>query len=280
MPPQPNNLPPPFISIRKHIRRIPSPAEEPTSTLVLTSSKGHFVDIRVLKSAFSPTATETAIHPTCSPKVLDWAFCGTSTTTELGLPTASSPPADQSSGEECRHTVWTHWLDTASEEPESDEGDMYTLPDGDVLEKGFNPKDDGGREEYEELWGDEDARATGTEQEQDQEGDGKRVCVVLRMEGVEEDKVSGTVGRKGMIVRVGGWVQGILKEDGGFTVERWKWVEEKGEWENVVKLGMGEMPCGVTFNMHFTGEGAYKDLDAQLSDSASSKWTVLEAFQW
>lgn len=160
---------------------------------------------------------------------------------------------------------------------------MYTLPDGDVLEKGFNVKEeDGTREDYEELWGDEDVRTVGR--------DGKRVCVAMKL----DDEVES--GRKGMIVRVGGWVQGILREGDGkgqsFTVERWKWVEgaaedksldaaemEGGRWERVVRLGMGEIPCGITFNPHFTEEGAFRGFE-DLMEGKGDKWSVLETLQW
>ena len=160
---------------------------------------------------------------------------------------------------------------------------MYTLPDGDVLEKGFNIREeDGTREDYEELWSDEDVRPVGR--------DKKRECVVMKL----DDEVD--TGRKGMIVRVGGWVQGILRERDrkgqSFTVERWKWMEgvagnksldavemEGGRWERVVRLGTGEIPCGITFGLHFTEEGAFRGF-GNLMVGKGDKWSVLEALQW
>lgn len=38
------------ISLREYIRWLPGEPEEPTSTVVVTSPKRHFVDIRVLRS--------------------------------------------------------------------------------------------------------------------------------------------------------------------------------------------------------------------------------------
>lgn len=42
---------PPNISVREWIRWLPDPGNEPTSTLVLTSEQGRFVDIRILRSS-------------------------------------------------------------------------------------------------------------------------------------------------------------------------------------------------------------------------------------
>lgn len=43
------------ISIRESIRWLPNDADEPTTTLVLTSAENRFVDIRILKETDNPT---------------------------------------------------------------------------------------------------------------------------------------------------------------------------------------------------------------------------------
>lgn len=69
-----------------------------------------------------------------------------------------------------------------------------------MLEKGKMvdfEEPDKGEKEYEEVWRDEVL-------EKDE-----RVAIVMETEG-------------GRVVRVGGWVQGVLKDKEGFNAERWK----------------------------------------------------------
>ena len=86
---------------------------------------------------------------------------------------------------------------------------MYPQADGTVLETGTmtNP-DTGGAMNYEELWQDLDASAVGEEKE--------RACFVLRME--EPLKQA-----RGMVVRIGEWIQGIARMGPQMTVVRWQY---------------------------------------------------------
>ncbi|KAG6995830.1 hypothetical protein G7Y79_00041g077820 [Physcia stellaris] len=143
----------PSISQRKHYREPPSSPTEPTSTIVLTSHKAYYIDIRILKSAHQAESTKDLSLTSNSPDILQWAFAGTSSST----PESSDKP---------RHTVWEHWIDSKSLEQgkgkadgevegETDEGDMFPLPNGDVLEKGNTTDTATGVETaYEELWTD------------------------------------------------------------------------------------------------------------------------------
>lgn len=181
------------------------------------------------------------------------------------------------------HTVWVHWIDSESSDPAVDEGDMYPQPNGDVLEKGttVNPAT-GGLLEYEELWSDLDIRTIGVE--------AKRVCIVLKAEA--ENQVN-----KGMVIRIGGWCQGILQSGEDITVERWQWVnqtesganngsmtharqedtsakdEKEGNWERVVRLGNHNLPCGVTFEPDLLGDNAKVDF-------GNLEWKVVENYRW
>ena len=170
---------------------------------------------------------------------LDWAFAGVSHTT---IPHDDAKPM---------RTVWEHWIDSKTTNPGPDEGDMYIQPNGEVLERGTQTnKSTGQHEEYEELWGDLDVEVVGDEKQ--------HVCLVLK---AEDD----SLGVKGMVIRIGGWCQGILKTEQDLTIERWKWVsattssssrmdpgmditfgEQQGDvshWERVAKLGNGQLPC-------------------------------------
>ena len=158
---------------------------------------------------------------------------------------------------------------------------MYEQPNGDVLERGvsFNTST-GEQEEYEELWGDLDIETI--------EADKRKVSLVLQTDDT-------TPGVRGMVIRIGGWCQGILKTDKGLTVERWRWnlsktsspsrpdagigitiAEQKGDvghWERVIKLGDGSLPCTKTFS---------KDLSVQYPtiNHKNVQWNVIESFYW
>jgi hypothetical protein len=139
---------------------------------------------------------------------LNWAFAGTSTTT----------PAEYSSttnGERAlakpMHTKWKHWIDSDTEEEVKDEGDMFLQSDGTVLEEGVN--EDGST--YEELWEEAEGKITGN--------DKLHVSYVLRA----EDSSKRT---RGMVIRIGEWIQGTLRVGSEFTVSRWQWSMEKASY--------------------------------------------------
>ncbi|KAK3956623.1 hypothetical protein QBC32DRAFT_366757 [Pseudoneurospora amorphoporcata] len=241
------------------------PPSESTSTIVLTSPTGRFVDMRIFKedpsspnhsSIFGPqpqsqssSEAEETKRRTLPLSRLDWAIAGTSTHTptrptigyygqKLILPdgrTVNGTVADLKQG---RHPYvrgrWTHWVDsrvsyptgeeaamakgvrTWSDEAAADEGDMYRIPEDErlTLEKGrmVNPAT-GKEEEYEEVWGPDDG----------EKEEGLNVkCVVWEL-----DDEAGC--KKGRVVRVGRWTQGILRSGNELLCERWKWVGAGGE---------------------------------------------------
>ncbi|KAL9610405.1 MAG: hypothetical protein Q9167_004888 [Letrouitia subvulpina] len=200
----------PSISQRKHYRLVPEEPEEPTSTLVLTSRQSrYFVDVRVFKEPRSTTNT------------LQWAFAGT-----------SESWYDESNGK--KFARWSHWIDSKTQEPEVDQGEMITLDNGDVLERGTNVDAVSGEETvYEELWRDLEITAVGAE-------DGC-VCAVFRVDDEEKNA-------RGLFVRVGGWCQSILKIGTEMTVERWEWVARQsepvhGDWARIVHVGLEDLLC-------------------------------------
>ena len=82
---------PPYISTRAFIQWLPDQPSEPTSTVVLTSSQRHFVDIRVL--------ADQAVDPAH----VEWAFAGRSTSKVVDGKTLSQ---------------WHHWIDSKTTKPE------------------------------------------------------------------------------------------------------------------------------------------------------------------
>ncbi|MCJ1415738.1 hypothetical protein MMC32_002071 [Xylographa parallela] len=236
----------PNASVRKHIRRLPGEATEPTSTLVLTSHESWFVDVRILTTT-RKDGTREALPIDGSPiSTLEWAFAGKSHTTQPKVP---GGPA---------HTVWSHDVDSQTSDPEMDEGDMYEQENGDVLECGQNIDADTGEvKKYEELWHDVGVQLVGQEKH--------HVCVVL----MADDKSHNT---KGMIVRVGNWCQGILKVGEETTVERWQW-SHGDQWQIVAKLGQKSLICETTFHGTSLEIGKvirHHDLD----------WKTVELYTW
>ncbi|KAF8539666.1 hypothetical protein BDD12DRAFT_736637 [Trichophaea hybrida] len=113
------------VSHRISIRWPPSPATEPTSTIVLTSPSRRFVDLRL------------TLPPAQS---LYWGFSGNSS-----YPTPTTGK-------------WTHTIDSRSDIPGVDEGTLEVLENGNVLERGEMVDFDApgeGRKVYEEVWRDE-----------------------------------------------------------------------------------------------------------------------------
>lgn len=109
------------VTTRRYIRRNDGEAAESTSTLVLTSPEGYFVDIRPLKESGTssilplPGVSRDVVEPipgTADISRLQWAFAGRAVTTER-------PDGTQ-------HCAWTHLVDsqTTAVEDEVDEGIM------------------------------------------------------------------------------------------------------------------------------------------------------------
>ena len=187
---------------------------------------------------------------------LDWAFAGVSTT-------AASPQAGEPS-----HTVWSHWIDSESSNPDPDEGDMYEQEDGDILERGQHIDAKTGEvKKYEELWHDVGVRNVGNDQ--------THVSVVLKAEETDRNI-------RAMVFRVGDWCQGILKVGDAVTVERWQWTPattghiarfSNGSWKRIARLGNGSLPCAVTFDTEDLEEG--KRIAAE-----ALEWEVVELYHW
>lgn len=141
---------------------------------------------------------------------IDWAFAGTSSTT----PATDDKPA---------HTVWTHWVDSTTPDGEAvkDEGDMITLANGNTVERGemVNPKT-GKMERYEESWA--DIRPIG-----------ESFGWVVKAQGE---------GARGMVVRIGGFAQAVLRRRSEVGIKRWRFVGGTQGWEPIVEIGFCDVP--------------------------------------
>lgn len=154
---------------------------------------------------------------------LEWGFAGT----------AISTPAEFKDGDRSilirpAHTQWIHEIDNKIRNPgpdDRDEGFMYPVEGtNEVLEKGAMVNPETGKvENYEELW--EDLEVGMMEGEKDD----YFVSWVLRTIGTGGEET-------GMVIRIGEWIQGVMRRGDGFSVVRWKWNIEGG-WERVLAIG-------------------------------------------
>ncbi|PVH79893.1 hypothetical protein DL98DRAFT_492174 [Cadophora sp. DSE1049] len=246
------------ISTRKFIKWGDSPASENTDTLVLTTAGKHFVDIRI----YLPTSPNQPSLPALAPlplSRLEWGFAGTASPTPAMY---SNVPGHEKEIVKPAHTVWTHWVDNKTMEEVRDEGDMVPSGNGncETMEYGKmeNPAT-GEVEAYEECWVDlEIGRVDG-------EGDGEFRSWVLRAEDVEG-------GVRGVIARVGVYIQGVLRRGEDISVGRWIWDSEKG-WQPVVEVGKALVPRGV-----FSQEGIV--LGQKLNGSDGLEWACVESYSW
>ncbi|KAI4192730.1 MAG: hypothetical protein LQ350_008575, partial [Teloschistes chrysophthalmus] len=221
---------------------VPGEPSEPTSTVVLTSPLSYFIDIRVFKKqAEQDTLAASAKEKSLGD--LQWAFAG------------QSSSQHDSAGR--KFSSWKHWIDSLTDEPAEDKGEMISLAGGDVLEKGATRNEETGKvEEYEELWTEMPLVTPGFD-----EGN---QCVVLKVE-----EHSGRT--RGMVIKIGGWCQGILKKGESVTVERWCW--EEG-WKRVVRFGDEVLPC-----KDLVGLGDYEG-DWRDFRCGGLGWTVVEVASW
>lgn len=235
------------VSVREHIRWGSDAASEPTSTLVLTSPGRFFVDIRILKSALDQP-DEPDIRPADQ---LDWAFGGTTASTKI-------PRHD---GSQVSHSIFGHWVDSRTTEPEKivDEGDMFPNHDnpGTTLETGrmVNPAT-GTETDYEELWRDEDPRPV----------PGHAHCTVFQLHDDGNQK-------RGLFIRLGIHAQGVLRTGEIFTAERWGWNSSLSKWERIFKVG-GEQAHSLERILGEPGK-RYHELDT--IETTSGAWKIIEA---
>ena len=235
---------------------------------MLTSKDAYFVDLRISLESYQQEKDKSIISKDC----LQWAFAGKSRTARA--------KKNDKGDTVFWHGIWDHWIDSRTDDPEGDEGDMTVQEDGTVLEEGANTNTiTGTTERYEELW--EDLRV-------DQIGQkGNKSSIVLRA----DDPVKNI---RGLLVKVGGWCQGIVKDDGNLTVERWRRqlkADSEGDcsameldestrtpndWVRLFKIGSGIIPTDAVISETKGRLG----LHAQLKTRDDTVWNVIEEYYY
>lgn len=112
-------------------------------------------------------------------------------------------------------------------------------------------------EAYEECWVDLEIAKV------DEEGEFR--SWVLRVEREE-----GAV--RGVIARVGVYIQGVLRRGEDISVGRWMWDAEKG-WQPIVEIGKALVPRGI-----FSQEEIV--LGQKLVGSDGLEWNCVESHSW
>lgn len=234
----------------------------------MTSKDSHFVDVRILRDKYEEEKGNDIQTKAC----LDWAFAGKSRITK---------EINRDAGKlKSWHNVWDHWIDSKSNDPESDEADMTLQEDGTTLEEGVNVDAVSGAEtKYEELWKDLPVDPIGKKQ--------KRSSIVLKADD-SEIKV------EGMVVKVGGWCQGMLKIGDKLTIERWQRrpvdqhedeeeddnvgesTRTRNDWVRVFRLGTATLPCKEICS-RTTGKNG---TNITMKDDQQIEWRVIEEYYY
>jgi hypothetical protein len=200
----------PTITTRVSIAWLSEPPSEPTSTLILSSPSGRFVDVRV----FLDSTKENGLG------VLEWANGGSASYT--------IDEAGQKRGS------WTHEIDSRTDDLIIDTGILEQLPNGDVLEIGIMKDADGVEKSYQEIWhsvevepkvwklvDSESAKWIGSE-----------------AESIVKDKLGRDA--RAIALRVGQWIQGIAKGQKSVVVFRAR-LSSEGVWKIIYQLGDNEV---------------------------------------
>jgi hypothetical protein len=78
---------------------------------------------------------------------------------------------------------------------------------------------------------------------------------------------------RGVVVRVAGFIQGVLRRESGVSVSRWVWSKGRG-WEKAVTIGQLHTPVAV-----FEVGREMKQGD-KLEGGDGLIWECVEAFEW
>lgn len=224
----------PYISRRHAIQWSSDPFSEPTSTLVLSSALGTFVDIRlflthppaIAPDGIGPYVTQSAFEPGSYFRGLEWA--------NAGLARYGTRPDGKRTGE------WSHEIDNLGKEGMLDTGVMEQRG-GATWETGAMENLETGKvTPYVEIWLDVPIRVP-PPRPGAKPSAGKRSFALIRCENKEKST-------KGCVVWVGQYCQGIIRHGDQVAVERWEFDSEarggQGEWARTFRHGHGAVPCG------------------------------------
>lgn len=196
-------------------------------------------------------------------------------TTAVASPKSQSPNCKTPTLRPTKRMTWHHHIDSrypiGSSIP-TDTGLIYPLNETQTIEIGcavsFPGFPKGSCTNYEELWEDLDIHAT-----RHDDGSNKKVCVVLRTQDVSPDQDPA----RGIVIRLGQFVQGILRKGESVTVERWELLKTESDadatWKRTFKLGPEGLPCAA----------AQREEDLELGmkiDMLGYEWEVAELIEW
>jgi Protein HRI1 len=232
------------------------------------------LDTSIPPSLNAPSSTLNGPATAYSARRLDWAFAGTSTSSPAAISNSDNDGGELSQQDQKdeprrrRLSKWIHWVDSRTANPEEvvDEGVVEDTGPNETVERGkmINPETDI-VQDYEEIWWELPVLQAETAN-----GPHTNISVVL----VAENKALSACG---MIVRVGQWCQGVLRSGENTSCERWRLQdadsEAAGQWECVLRIGKGDLPCHVLWE----GQGL---TDGEVIQSEGLVWRCEERSVW
>lgn len=286
-------------------------AEDPTSSLVLKSNRGYYIDIRVRRRT-NPKESELPNEGGPIERLL-LARAGRNITDLKG-------PIETSLME--KRAEWIQGMSLSGK------------PAGDKGVKDNRKTQRSGSDQVDSMVGQAviDNPATGEAIEFDElsidlpispnSRNGKRTSIVLLLQDQGRNV-------RGMVVRVGDWCQGLLQIGHDISVERWRWVPgqqpgkgrrrrlfrrprrqqdentvtlwgrdllatrsrhrpsraggkscRKGEWERQVRIGSRLVPCGLTFVESIAPNAVDSVQEGAVVQAGDMIWTVVERYIW
>ncbi|KAJ9621199.1 hypothetical protein H2203_007250 [Taxawa tesnikishii (nom. ined.)] len=256
----------PSICIREFTQNDNRVPFENTSTVVLTSRSGYFVDLRILLPANGAALPNEGGPPTSLPH----ASAGTFTTEPVPIQTSSAPRPTHALRRNyaVHHTLpaataapdaRTHANTTPSPPPRT----SPTTPTAPTSPNTTSPTPRSGRP---------GSASHRSRHRRRPHPSPPRQSVVLALSDPSR-------GVSGLVIRVGHLCQGVLAAGGGVTAERFLWSADArgdgggGGWKRVVRVGDLFLPCAVALQAECLGEG-------MVVRYGEYRWVVLEVMEW
>lgn len=131
----------------------------------------------------------------------------------------------------------------------------------------------GVEEKYEESWCDIDPLVVGSVNKGGKEEEQRKRGWVLQTSAGEEGEEV-----RGIVARVGQYIQGVLKKGEDVNVERWRFDVEQGKWILLVRVGEG---LGLDVDALVRAQSHFKVQDHSAGKGKSALlWVCKEVFEW
>lgn len=248
------------LSTRVSLQWLPEEPEELTNTLVFTSAKDHFVDVRIYKNRYPYQQAGSVPEP--FEDVFQWVIVGEEeeiantnlirfnhsvNLQEIMKSVATGKPLSECRGEP---DVGTFWAIEGTED-RKETGTMAHPETGKATD-------------YVEIWRSLNPNATTVDHEVREGYDGTGQIVqdspdpIMTYDLIQD----GFIGR---IIRLGNWVQGLVYESNEpqfpISVMRSMWDPETGNWRVLIEYGKHRFPDVYQKNATTSGDGSWRRVE-------------------